>query len=591
MLTPETLRQAARRIDQEGISKDNVWSQYYVVVDGKGYQFKYLVYLALELIGITDVNFESNTSYRNYIEVALGFEMRYYPDGYNFFTRDELDYFSSIVNRPYRTDDADTAEYPKKIYPLITKLNYWGSKIAEGDYKFKPDRSWLTNWTANIKPYIWPRIYKGSNRDIFFNVEINGNEGFIGYKLDGYYETTKRLSPEGIEILNEFKHEFQSGFVKISFADIGNYNWDSLIAATKAYVAQLDDAYDLLRKRLYKESRPAVLSWNTNGWVSPSGIAGKSKADDLTNNNLFSMDEWLFNSDQVIDGYKYGFLKTVDEEFEKFEGRVFDIPLFTENVGNGLRYWVATLKNVEILNREESGRMFEQFRRSGGLDTMEEDLIEVGIAVGLKTKTGEEIFNVRFKADQLRSLPLSIIELVEAQKPSEVGAVDVNEADVEQYWREGFSFDDSGSSVADLKKKGKRKSYTVEKEMEFKHNRIQEQLLAYLQQEHSKAAVKRECRAYGGCRIDLVRKTETGFIFYEIKTYNSLLTSLRLGIGQLLEYSLFPQEHHAEKLVLVSDQQASPEVESYIRHLKGILNLDFSYIYFDLDSNRIVSEI
>lgn len=157
--------------------------------------------------------------------------------------------------------------------------------------------------------------------------------------------------------------------------------------------------------------------------------------------------------------------------------------------------------------------------------------------------------------------------------------------------KQPFSFG-SGSTEADLKKKGKRKSYTTEREMEFRHNDLQEKLLLFLQDQYkSKEDVKRECTAYGGCRIDITRKTDTGYIFYEIKTYNNLLTSIRLGIGQLLEYNLFPQAQQAEQMILVSDQAATPEIRDYILHLKSFINLNFSYMHFDSKLCKIISEI
>ncbi|WP_431200442.1 hypothetical protein ACQ86K_12130 [Mucilaginibacter sp. P19] len=107
----------------------------------------------------------------------------------------------------------------------------------------------------------------------------------------------------------------------------------------------------------------------------------------------------------------------------------------------------------------------------------------------------------------------------------------------------------------------------------------------------SKEDVKRECTAYGGCRIDITRKTDTGYIFYEIKTYNNLLTSIRLGIGQLLEYNLFPQAQQAEQMILVSDQAATQEIRDYILHLKSFIKLNFSYMHFDPKLCKIISEI
>ncbi|WP_316828737.1 hypothetical protein [Pedobacter miscanthi] len=600
ILTQEAISGAAKAIDRDGIPKDSVWSQYYVVVDGKEYPFKHLVYEAFKVLGVTDVKFESNDGYRNYMVGTMGYQMEYYPGGYNFFTRDELDYYASIARKPYRKDNPAHQVYPQRLNALIAKVNYWGRQVTSVAYTFRADRHWLTGNTANIKPYFWPRMYKGRDEDIFFNVEVNGDKRTLSYKMDGYYHTTKKMPDDKIAILNEYKNEGKWYWPEIKFEDISNYNWDRLIAETKAYINRFDGDYDLLRRRLDKKSIPAFISWNTNRWVFPSGLGGKDISLPSMKDNGFGYDEWLFDSDKVIDGYQYGYLQVISDGYGEYEGRIFDIPLFTLDAGSIKTYYVATLKNVEVIDSDESVDVLERYRGLGWLDEMSSEVKGLGndfVLDFLSPAIDASYFvNIRFKAAQLGSLPLELLELetsggvIDGIIPAG-GPIAGLIGQLEEKTRKGFSFEDSGSTEADLKKKGKRKSYTVEREMEFRHNRIQEKLLKHLQALYPGDVTKRECSAYGGCRIDLVRKTGTGYVFYEIKTYNNLLTSVRLGIGQLLEYSLFPLEQQAEKLVLVSDQKATPQVESYICHLKTFLNLDFSYLQYDPDTDRIEREI
>jgi hypothetical protein len=46
MLSAEHIVKAAIQIDQQGIPKDYVWSQYYVLVEGKEYPFKHITRMA-----------------------------------------------------------------------------------------------------------------------------------------------------------------------------------------------------------------------------------------------------------------------------------------------------------------------------------------------------------------------------------------------------------------------------------------------------------------------------------------------------------------------------------------------------------------
>ncbi|WP_454802864.1 hypothetical protein [Mucilaginibacter phyllosphaerae] len=600
VLDRNTVERAAVLIDNEGIPKNSVWSQHYFVVNNKEYPFKYLAYRALRLIGRTDIKFESNDPYRNYFENVLGFQLTYYEGGYNFFTLEELQFYNSIVGKPYRKGNALHSTYRDRLNPLIAKVNYWASQLVTNGYKLKKDSNWLTGFTANIAPYMWPRVYKEVDQDIFFNVEVNARDQFIGYKLDGYIKTVKELSKEQKTILHEFKSEIGWKWPQIKFSDVSNYDWDRLIKETKAYIQEYDSDYDHLKKRLYKEKKLARITWNTNKWVKPSGRAGKALSKSHEKDNGFGHEEWLFDGDQIIGSCKYGFLEPIHKFKAKYIGKVFDISLFTRNSSNNTQYWVTTLKNVEVIGAEEAAKTLKHYKDIGWFNQMKLDLQAVGLDGRLLNqwvKTDPTaLLNIKFNASQLQDLPL---ELIEVDNPDDIPAdhyvlYNAGDAITRKYESQNdqrFSFDKSGSTEADLKKKGKQKSYTTEREMEFRHNDLQEKLLFYLQSQYEKDDVKRECNAYGGCRIDITRKTNTGYIFYEIKTYNNLLTSIRLGIGQLLEYNLFPKAQQAEHMILVSDQVASPKIRDYILHLKSFIKLDFSYMHFDPKLCEIISII
>ncbi len=208
----------------------------------------------------------------------------------------------------------------------------------------------------------------------------------------------------------------------------------------------------------------------------------------------------------------------------------------------------------------------------------------------------EQLFNVKFRAYQLNEIPTELIPVLDENKiPSNrytlmdlpIGLQEKIVVGV----KTGFSFEDSGSAEADLSAKSKRTGRKREIELELKHNILQTKFLKYLQNKYGKVIVKRECTAYGASRIDVTRKTESGYIFYEIKTYNSLRTSIREGIGQLLEYCLYPNVNEAEGIVLVSHVSPSEEIKNYLHHIKNFINLPFSYIHFDIEQEEIISEI
>lgn len=594
------IEQAASIINEQGIPKNYVGSQYYVVVNGKEYPFNHLVRIAFELATGEQLRFQSNKSYRGYVEDDLGFEIRFYKGGFNFFTKEELEFYSSIVNTDYRTSNPAHQYYGQKLYPIIAKAKYWAEQLLIDDFKLRSDGNWLNGHVARIKPYFWPRIYSGEDKDVFFNVVVHGSEKFIGFKLDGYFETTKALPDHKIKLLEDYKTLIDWEWPKIPFDQLDDYNWDKLISESKAYVQKYLPHHTHLKKLLSKESKIARITWNTNGWVKPSGLTGKSTNASFEYEHGFGHEEWLFDGDKVIEGYKYGFLEPIHKFRSKYEGQIFDLALYTRDAESNKCFWVTNLKDVEVLMPEESEKVLAFYKKEGWYDEMKSDLYNLNLdsdQLDLWIKDGaHELLNIKFKASQLNEIPMELLPVVDdTDIPSKRYTlmdlpIGIKEK-IENSLKTGFSFGGSGSEESELSTKCKRTGRKREIELELKHNILQTKFLKYLQKIYGKAIVKRECTAYGISRIDVTRMTETGYVFYEIKTYNSLKTSIREGIGQLLEYCLYPNVHEADSIVLVSHVAPSEEVKNYLNHLKTFINLPFSYIHFDIDLEEIIIEI
>jgi len=592
----EHVQQAATQVDQQGVPKDFVWSQYYVVIDEKEYPFKYLVKTAYELATTQTIHFQASESHREYIE-ELGFEIRFYENGYNFFTQEELAFYHSIAQKDYRKNNPNQKYYGQKLYPIIAKANYWAEQLIIEGFQLRRDGNWLTGHTARIAPYIWPRIYKGEDKDIFFNIEVNGLDQFIGYKLDGYYETTKAMPEYKIKLLEEYKEQINWEWPTIPFDQLHKYNWDKLLAESKNYVQRYLQHHDRLKKTFSKETKIARITWNTNQWVKPSGLSGKSTNASHESEHGFGFEEWLFDGDKVIDGIKYGFLEPIEMHRSKYEGKIFDLFLYTRNCKTKQSYWVTTLKNVEVLMPEEAEEVLNYYKKKGWYDEMKADLYNLNLDSNQIDTWALTIFNIKFDASQISEVPIEYIPVVNDNDIPSLRYKLLNIShDVQEKYekanKKGFSFETSGSTNSELESSGVRRSIQREIELELKHNMVQAKFLKYLQSKHGKSNVRRECKAFGASRIDIVRKTKTGgYVFYEIKTYNSLKSSIREGIGQLLEYSLYPNVNQAEKIVLVSHVSPSEEIIQYLTNIKNFISLPFSYIHFDTDKNEIISEI
>lgn len=593
------IKQAAKLIDEQGIPKNYVWSQYYVVVKDKEYPFKYLTKTAYYISTNKELEFQSNDSYRRYIE-SLGFQFTYYEGGYNFFTKHELEFYTSIVNTDYRVANPLHNYYRQKLYPIIAKAKYWAEQIKPDNFHIKQDGNWLNGHVAKIKPYFWPRVYSEEDNDVFFNVEVNGSKEFIGYKLDGYFETTKALPEHKIRLLQEYKTLINWEWPQISFEKLHEYNWEKLLKESREYIQKYLEPHNHLKKLLSKESKIARITWNTNSWIKPSGNSGKSTNPSFEFENGFGHEEWLFDGDKIIDGYKYGFLEPIHKYRSKYEGEIFDISLYTRDSESNQIFWVANLKDVEVLYPEKSDEVLKKYKSEGWFNEMKEDLYNLNLdpnQLDIWINQGpENLFNIRFKANQLNEIPNVLIPVqskddIPSNRYTLMDVTSQTQINFEQGNKTGFSFADSGSENSDLETRSKRKGQISEIELELKHNILQTKFLQFLQARYGKAVVRRECTAFGASRIDIARKTTTGYIFYEIKTYNSLKTSIREAIGQLLEYCLYPNVNEAEQMVIVSHVPPSPEMKEYINHIKKFITIPFFYIHFDLDKEEIISEI
>lgn len=102
------------------------------------------------------------------------------------------------------------------------------------------------------------------------------------------------------------------------------------------------------------EKRLVRICWNTNEWKKPSGKKGKSKSKETFENSKgFGGEEWLFDFDKLIDGYKYGFLQPLwyEDDYRQgaiysVQGKIYDIGLYSINSINKRYYWIGKILNV-----------------------------------------------------------------------------------------------------------------------------------------------------------------------------------------------------------------------------------------------------
>jgi hypothetical protein len=352
--------------------------------------------------------------------------------------------------------------------------------------------------------------------------------------------------------------------------------------------------------QLRNQLRIARICWNTNEWVKPSGRFGKSTTPSHEKAYGFGHEEWLFDMDKVIGQYHFGFLEPLRKYPQKYMGRCFDLLLYTMDSATHDKYWIGYLKGVDAITAAEGEEALDIYRTKGWLDRMRDDLMNVGLD-GAKIFTDArrralDVVNVKFSNSALTTLfetpiqvadndkSISIPRYVLLQHPSTLDFSD------EVRGRTGYLFDSGSSGDPDLARTAKKQLMPRQVELELKHNELSTAFFKFLKSKHG-TNVRRECKAFGNNRIDIVLRTDEGDIFYEVKTYNFLRTSFRDAIGQLLEYCFYPDVQNATKLFVVSDIEPNQDIQSYVRRLNRVLNIPFGYIQFDYRSNSVVREI
>lgn len=111
----------------------------------------------------------------------------------------------------------------------------------------------------------------------------------------------------------------------------------------------------------------------------------------------------------------------------------------------------------------------------------------------------------------------------------------------------------------------------------LKHNDYQYQLYGELVDIYGEENVGTEVNV-NGTSIDLVVKDINVYYFYEIKTASTAKACIRQALGQILEYSYWPGNQQAEKLIVVGEPSLDDNTTKYIECLRNEFNLPIEYI-------------
>lgn len=343
--------------------------------------------------------------------------------------------------------------------------------------------------------------------------------------------------------------------------------------------------------------RVSRITWNENDWVLPSGEIGKSKASGLHEADYgYGGEEWLFDTSKIIDGYHYAFLEPINKQHQAFAGKVYDIHLYTIDSVSKSRYWIGLIKNTEVLTKLQASFAKERYQRNGWLQQMKQQIEDIGgDTTGFMTKKPLDIFNIRFRiADLIREgYPIEIPDGNAVLGYTRYAFTNFKPGMIEQepiVPSHGFTFIATGDLTAedltDLPVKP-RTAPPKPAENRYQHRKMSLKLTKLLKDTHGTNKVTREHPAgFGGKLIDIVRVDEDDRnIFYELKTYNDLMSSVREAIGQLLEYAVWTDQLRAKEWIIVTHLPLTDPVKTYLKHIRSTYTLPVNYQQYVHETN------
>lgn len=333
------------------------------------------------------------------------------------------------------------------------------------------------------------------------------------------------------------------------------------------------------------QEKIARLCWNDQYWQKPSGWDGKSNNEDTFEARTgYAHEEWLLDKSKIIDGYHYGFLQQVSNNINKYRGEVFHIDLYTINDLTKERWWIGKIKNVEIISEEESAKIYSIYLEKKWIQEMTSQLDLVGANVeSFENSNPRHFTNLKFKIDNLELLdtPARINNYKKYIRSTYysnlVNKINDPQLDCpESNKRFNFIPGHNEGKQNTKAEYGKHCS-----DINLVHNKMQTMIYNQLVAKHGRENVGTEQGTGYGSLIDIAVKMNNSFIFYELKTSNSIKICIREALAQLLEYSYWSENNIASKLIIVSQNVITPEAKSYLLKLRKDLKIPVYYQRFN----------
>lgn len=328
------------------------------------------------------------------------------------------------------------------------------------------------------------------------------------------------------------------------------------------------------------------ICWNTAGWRMPTGDAARietGKTYVVTHG--FGHEEWIFNFEWLINGFRYGFLQPIGKFYEAYRGQSCSILLYT--VTPELEtLLVGKIDNIYVPDRNELDKVLKISTKKGWIEDMRAAVDHVGgDKMELEDPPSTSIANVRFRPEDVeiydpRQRVIGKHKI--AQVPRRYHPFDwVNDYPTIEVQPPRFRKADPRRSEKE-RTRAAQEAGTVDP----RHIRLQNRLYTHLCKIHGRENVR-----YEQDYVDLSIEDSKGITFFEIKMETTAKRCIRAALGQLIEYAHYPKNNRAKRLVVVGDAPPSENDRSYMAFLRKKYHLPIFYSRFLWDSDELSEEI
>lgn len=324
------------------------------------------------------------------------------------------------------------------------------------------------------------------------------------------------------------------------------------------------------------------ICWNTAGWRVPMGDRIET-GDSYVATHGFGHEEWLFNYEWLIEGFRYGFLQPIGKYLHLYSGHHPSIILYTITPDKEILL-IGRINHTYIPEIDELQNVLSVSTKRGWLDQMRADVYRIdGSMDELENPEPTAIANVRFRPED--------VEIFDP-RPRVIGDHTI----VRSSRYHPFNWNDNYPATeiqpppfqpTDPRRSehGRTRAAQEAGIADPKHIRLQNRLY-----EHFCSVYGRDKVLYEHDYVDLILTLAEGNVFFEIKIEPTAKRCIRLALGQLLEYAHYPELRRAKRLVVVGDAPLRQDDRAYLDHLRRTFHLPIYYSRFQWENNELAPE-